>query len=297
MSFVEGGKAAAVEDADERAVSVLGREVGGFSFDLHRRNQMMLGAGAKLPRMKKTGTTIVGVVFNGGVVLGADTRATEGTVIADKNCQKIHYIAPNVYCCGAGTAADTENVTELIAGKLELLRRATDCQSRVVTAMTMLKRHLFQYQGHVSAALVLGGIDVTGPHLYTVYPHGSTDKLPFVTMGSGSLAAMSVFESGYKDDMTEDEARDLVRDAIRAGVYNDLGSGGNVDVMIIRESGTEMLRGYERENEGSEVRARHTRPEARLRITKGATVFLSEEFTPHTAAPAAADDGDSKMDD
>lgn len=78
----------------------------------------------------------------------------------------------------------------------------TDTQSRVVTAMTLLKRMLFQYQGHVSAALVLGGVDVTGPHLYTVYPHGSTDKLPFVTMGSGSLAAMSVFEHGYKDDMT-----------------------------------------------------------------------------------------------
>ena len=32
--------------------------------------------------------------------------------------------------------------------------------------------------------------------------YNSTDKLPFVTMGSGSLAAMSVFEHGYKDDMT-----------------------------------------------------------------------------------------------
>ena len=55
-----------------------------------------------------------------------------------------------------------------------------------------------RYQGQVSAALVLGGVDVTGPALYTVYPHGSTDKLPYVTMGSGSLAAMSVFEDGYK---------------------------------------------------------------------------------------------------
>lgn len=40
-----------------------------------------------------------------------------------------------------------------------------------------------RYQGHISAALVLGGVDSTGPHLYSVYPHGSTDKLPYVTMG------------------------------------------------------------------------------------------------------------------
>lgn len=42
---------------------------------------------------------------------------------------------------------------------------------------------LYRYQGYISAALVLGGVDYTGPHLYTIYPHGSTDKLPFVTMG------------------------------------------------------------------------------------------------------------------
>lgn len=45
------------------------------------------------------------------MILGADTRATEGPIVADKNCEKIHYMAPNIYCCGAGTAADTEAVT------------------------------------------------------------------------------------------------------------------------------------------------------------------------------------------
>lgn len=49
--------------------------------------------------------------------------------------------------------------------------------------------------------MILGGVDINGPHLYTIYPHGSTDKLPYVTMGSGSLAAMSVFESRYVANM------------------------------------------------------------------------------------------------
>ena len=48
---------------------------------------------------------------------------------------------------------------------------------------------------------MLGGVDATGPHLFTIHPHGSTDKLPYVTMGSGSLAAMAVFESGWKANM------------------------------------------------------------------------------------------------
>lgn len=130
-----------------------------------------------LPMATKTGTTIVGLVYKDGVVLGADTRATGGSEVADKNCEKIHYLAPNIYCCGAGTAADTEKTTELISSQLELLRmNMGGTQSRVVTACTMLKRMLFRYQGYISAALVLGGVDATGPHVYQIYPHGSTGK-------------------------------------------------------------------------------------------------------------------------
>ena len=44
--------------------------------------------------VKKTGTTITGLVFDKGLILGADTRATNGIVSVDNNCQKIHYLAP-----------------------------------------------------------------------------------------------------------------------------------------------------------------------------------------------------------
>lgn len=184
---------------------------------------MLEDKGYKIPGVTKTGTTICGCLFKvrankrttnpppipiesmisqkDGLVLGADTRATEGPIVADKNCEKIHYLAPNMYCCGAGTAADCDATTSLISSKLELHRLQTNRESRVVTAMTMLKQMLFRYQGHVGCALVLGGVDVNGPQLYTIYPHGSTDKLPFVTMGSGSLAAMAVFEKGWRKDM------------------------------------------------------------------------------------------------
>jgi len=226
--------------------STLQAAKGGFNFDLAKRNAMLGSAGVSAPKVKKTGTTIVGLVYKDGVVLGADTRATEGSIVCDKNCEKIHNIAKYIWCCGAGTSADTENVTGLIQSQLELHRLATGREPRVITALTRLKQHLFKYQGHVSAALVLGGIDATGPHLYTVYPHGSTDKLPFATMGSGSLNAMAVFEANYKDDLDEKEAIELVNQAIQAGIYNDLGSGSNVDICVISKSkGVEMMRNFQ----------------------------------------------------
>merc|ERR1711934_1279536 len=188
-----------------------------------------------------TGTTIVGCVYKDGVVLGADTRATGGSTVCDKACEKIHKIADNIYCCGAGTAADTQQVTDMVASQLELHRMATGRESRVKTALAMLKQFLVRYQGQVSAALVLGGVDLNGPYIYTVHPHGSTDNLGYATMGSGSLAAMSVFEARYRDDME-------VQDAIFAGIFNDLGSGSSCDLCVITAEETTYLRGHAKPN-------------------------------------------------
>jgi len=222
--------------------------VGGFSFENSKRNAHLENLGFKAPKAVSTGTTICGIIYKDGVILGADTRATEDTVVADKNCSKIHYIAPNIYCCGAGTAADTEMTTQMISSQLELHRLNTGRKARVCTANRLLKQFLFRYQGHISAALVLGGVDSQGPRLMCIYPHGSTDRLPYVTMGSGSLAAMSVFEDRYKPNMEKQEAMTLVRDAVASGIFNDLGSGTNVDLCIITDGKVEYLRPYDEAN-------------------------------------------------
>jgi len=250
----------------------ISENLGGFSFENAKRNEILADKGLTFPKAKKTGTTIVGVIFKDGVVLGADTRATEGPIVADKNCEKIHYIAPNIYCCGAGTSADTENTTALISSQLALHRLATGRESRVNTAKTMLKQMLFRYQGHISAALVLGGVDITGPSLHSIYPHGSTDSLPFVTMGSGSLAAMAIFEAYWKKDLEKQEAIDLVHAAITAGIFNDLGSGGNVDITVLTRGNVDIKRNYDKPN------PRKFRKEYSL--PRGTTPVIKREVTP-----------------
>jgi len=278
------------------AHKILQEEKGGFDFSNCKRNTHLEAAGFPAKKAMKTGTTICGVVFKDGVVLGADTRATEGPIVADKNCEKIHYIADNIFCCGAGTSADTESVTNMISAGLELHRLQTGTEPRVCTALQRLKQKLFQYQGHISAALVLGGVDHRGAHLHTVYPHGSTDSLPYATMGSGSLAAMAVMEAGYADDMDEEQAIDLVDRAIQAGIWNDLGSGSNVDVCVISrkyESGRKYLRNYKTPNE------RAFRADiAGYRFPKGTTAWLEETkriFKSQIVVEEKKEEGDEAM--
>ncbi|UKJ88283.2 proteasome subunit beta type [Theileria orientalis] len=194
----------------------------------------------------KTGTTICGVMAKDAVVLAADTRATQGIIVADKNCSKLHKIADNIYCAGAGVAADLEHTTLWLANNIELARLNTKKQPRVQMCLSMLIHELFKYQGYKQCALIIGGVDYTGPHLFSVSPHGSSDSLPFCTMGSGSLNAMTVLEEGYFDGMSIEEATNLVVKAISSGITNDLGSGGNVDVVTLNKEGSNHYRTYKR---------------------------------------------------
>jgi len=243
----------------------------GFDFSNYNRNVALHAQGVPLPKATSTGTTIVGCIYDQGVVIAADTRATSGPIVADKNCEKLHYIAPQIWCAGAGTAADTEFTTALISSNMELHSLWLGRQPRVVTCMTMLKQYLFRYQGYIGAYLVVAGVDPTGTHLYTVHAHGSTDKLPYVTMGSGSLAAMSVFESTWKPQLNREEAIELAAEAIKAGIFNDLGSGSNVDVCVIeKDKPTQLLRNYLKPNERGQK-------ERTYRFPKGTTAFLKEK--------------------
>jgi len=56
---------------------------GGFSFENFHRNEYLAVKGYPMPKARKTGTTIAGIVFKDGVILGGDTRATEDTIVAD----------------------------------------------------------------------------------------------------------------------------------------------------------------------------------------------------------------------
>ncbi|KAF3702395.1 Proteasome subunit beta type-7 [Channa argus] len=250
---------------------------GGFCFENSRRNAALESSfselGYKAPSARKTGTTIAGILYKDGVILGADTRATDDMVVADKNCMKIHYIAPKIYCCGAGVAADAEITTQIMASNVELHSLNTGRPPLVAMVTRQLKQMLFRYQGHVGASLIVGGVDVNGAHLYSVYPHGSYDKLPFLTMGSGAAAAVSVFEDRFKPNMELEEAKQLVRDAIAAGIFCDLGSGSNVDLCVITEAGVEYLRGYDKPT----IKGKR---EGQYKYAPGTTAILTKSVTP-----------------
>lgn len=193
----------------------------------------------------KTGTTIVGMKYKTGVILAADTRSTQGPVVSDKNCVKIHEITENIMCCGAGTAADADRVTRMASKELKLFEKKYFRAPLVSDFKRACTHHLHRYGGGIGAALIVGGIDSEGIHLYDIHPHGSSNPVLFTSLGSGSLAAIAMLESRYRL-MDRDEAIEVACDAVKAGILNDLYSGSNIDVCVIDRSGVEFLRNYKK---------------------------------------------------
>lgn len=93
----------------------------GFNFENTNRNQMIISSDDAKKHFLKTGTTICGLVCKDGVIIAADTWATQ-SFVADKNCNKIHYIADNIVCCGAGTAADNYYHAKKLSAELEMMQ-------------------------------------------------------------------------------------------------------------------------------------------------------------------------------
>lgn len=83
-----------------------------------------------------------------------------------------------------------------------LQQRSITCSSSLCASLTSVKGNTpCRYQGYIGAYLIIGGVDALGPKLVSVSANGNSMPAPYLADGSGSLAAISIFEKDYKFDM------------------------------------------------------------------------------------------------
>ena len=79
-----------------------------------------------LDEAPKTGTTIVACVYDGGVVLGADTRVSTGIYVSNRASDKMTVLADRAVMCRSGSAADTEAVAGIVRYHVEQISMERD---------------------------------------------------------------------------------------------------------------------------------------------------------------------------
>ena len=183
------------------------------------------------------GATAVGITFDGGVVFVSEKRIAFGNFLVSKSTKKTFEITPKVGATCAGLVADMQILSLQIAAlakirKMELKRDVPPNSVAKMMSNMMYERRYFPLLTQV----IVGGV-VDKPVLYTLDPLGSVLPDEYAAVGTGAEMALGVLDPQFKQNLTEEEAVDLAKKAVRSASLRDSASGDGLDIMIITEAG------------------------------------------------------------
>lgn len=185
------------------------------------------------------GTTTVGITCEDGVVFASERRASMGNLVAHKVAEKIFKIDNHIVTTIAGSVADAQGLMKIISAEVSLYQMRNGENMTIKAAASLAANILHSSPMYVQT--LLGGVDESGPSIYSLDPSGGMIKDEFISTGSGSTFSYGVLEDRYNKEMTVDEGIDLAIRAIKAASERDTYSGNGYLVAKVDKNGFEML--------------------------------------------------------
>eukprot|EP00953_Heterococcus_sp_UTEX-ZZ885_P031623 16582-Heterococcus_DN1.PRE.1 len=126
-------------------------------------------------------------VYEGGVIMGADSRTSTGTYVANRVSQKITPLHDAIYTCRSGSAADTQAISDYVRYYLASHSAEIGRLPTVKTAANLARRLCYQNKDNLLAGMIIAGWDpVHGGSVYEIPLGGTLMKQQFAIGGSGS---------------------------------------------------------------------------------------------------------------
>jgi len=205
----------------------------GFGRDLKMANNNDV-----VNRLALKGTTTVGVVCKDGVILASDTRVTMGFYVAHKHGKMVYQIDDHLAMTIAGSVADAQRAVDILTTNAHLYRINVGRPLPVSSAARLLSNLLFSARYvPLLAQVLVGGIDDTGSHVFSVDPFGSLTEEKYVSTGSGSPVAYGILEDKYQEGASVREMLPVIVKAVNAAMKRDSASGDSFNVAVIDEKG------------------------------------------------------------
>uniref|UniRef100_A0A8C6T3L8 proteasome endopeptidase complex n=1 Tax=Neogobius melanostomus TaxID=47308 RepID=A0A8C6T3L8_9GOBI len=179
-------------------------------------------------------TTIMAVEYDGGVVIGADSRTTTGS----------EDFSTHTYRNNTSTNSFYKDVHDhLLKHVLSLAIAevvAYQLAPLVETAAHLFKASCYRYREELTAGILVAGWDRRrGGQVYCVPIGGMLVRQPVSVGGSGSTYIYGFMDSNYKPNMTKEQCLELTASALTLAMERDGSSGGVVRLASISESGVE----------------------------------------------------------
>jgi len=165
-----------------------------------------------------------------------------GTLVVHKRGKKVYKIDDHLAMTISGSVADAQRAVEILKINARLFRLEHKRPMPVVSAGRLIANLLFSSRlAPLLTQILIGGIDDSGPHVFSLDPFGSLTEEKCVATGSGSPVAYGVLEDRYREDMPIEEALPIVVQSINSAMKRDTASGDSFDVAVIDENGYREL--------------------------------------------------------
>ncbi|UCH71389.1 MAG: archaeal proteasome endopeptidase complex subunit beta [Candidatus Bathyarchaeota archaeon] len=188
------------------------------------------------------GTTTIGVVCKDGIIVASDTRVTMGTFVAHKKGKKVYKIDDHLAMTISGSVADAQRTVDILKANAQLYRLNAKRPMPIGSAARLIANLFFSSRlAPMIAQVLVGGVDTTGPHVFSLDPFGSLTEEKCVATGSGSPIAYGVLEDKYIEGMTIKDLLSVVVRAVDAAMKRDSASGDSYDVAVIDGKGYREL--------------------------------------------------------
>jgi proteasome beta subunit len=184
------------------------------------------------------GATAVGLKVKDGVMLAAEKRVSYGFYTLSMSAKKVFIVNERLALASAGIVADMQALAKILkvsamAYELETGRKPSVHAMARLLSVIMFNRRFMPF----FAEVLVGGIDDEGPHLIVMDTLGSLIEDDYAALGTGAKLAIAVLDSGYRPDMSLEEAKKLAISAIRAAIERDPVSGGGINAVTIDSEG------------------------------------------------------------
>lgn len=198
---------------------------------------------SELPSEEKTtetGTTSVGLATADGVVLATDRRASlGGRVVSNKNVQKVEQIHDTAALTMVGSVGGAQSYIRSIRAEANLYE-ARRSEPMSIKALATIASNFARGGPFMLINPVLGGVDDSGPHVYSIDPLGGLTEDDYVVTGSGMQFALGVLEQEYSDDLSLEEGVQIGTKAVESASERDTASGNGITIAEVTVDGVDI---------------------------------------------------------
>ncbi len=180
----------------------------------------------------------VAIKCKDGVVLGNDRRATWGYTVTNKSTKKVFKITEYIGMAAYGLIGDFQILVKILRAQANLY--ILDAGERISTKSMgkMASNYLYSRKMMpLYTNLVVAGMDIGGPELYTLDAIGSLMPDDYAAVGTGMLLSFGILEAEYKPTINVTAGEKLVEKAIRNSISRDVMSGNGIDILTITKDG------------------------------------------------------------